>query len=109
MALEIGSNIVWHTNTQLHGHTFILLGGPPAGCLLLAYAALSRGRLAIGARYHLMNLAGAAGLAINGAVHRAWPSTALNLIWLGIGLSALRHAKTNARTPTPHAAQTPDQ
>lgn len=76
-----------------------LIGWAGAGCLLLAYARLSRGRLAIGVRYHLMNLAGAGGLAINGAVHRAWPSTVLNLVWLGIGLfglAGLRRAKHGA-------------
>ncbi|WFE25999.1 hypothetical protein O7623_21920 [Solwaraspora sp. WMMD791] len=41
-------------------------------------------------RYHLLDLAGAGGLAVNGAFHQAWPSTALDLIWLGIGLTALR-------------------
>jgi hypothetical protein len=45
-----------------------------------------------GVRYQLLNLAGATGLAVNGTFHHAWPSTALNLIWLGIGLIALRRA-----------------
>jgi hypothetical protein len=66
------------------------IGWAGAACLLLAYARLSSGRLALGVRYHLLNLAGAGGLAVNGAFHHAWPSTALNLIWLGIGLTALR-------------------
>ena len=70
------------------------IGWAGAGCLLLAYAQLSSGRLAIGLRYHLLNLAGAGALAFNGAFHRAWPSTVLNLIWLGIGLTALRCAKS---------------
>jgi len=71
-------------------------GWAGAGLLLLAYAGLSRGWLVIGVRYHLMNLAGAGGLAVNGAVHRAWPSTVLNVIWLGIGLVGLRHARDGA-------------
>lgn len=66
------------------------VGWVGAACLLLAYAGLSSGRLTVGMRYHLLNLAGAGGLAVNGAFHQAWPSTALNLIWLGIGLTALR-------------------
>jgi hypothetical protein len=70
------------------------IGWAGAACLLLAYARLSSGRLAIGLRYHLLNLAGAGGLAFNGAFHRAWPSTVLNLIWLGIGLTALHRAHT---------------
>lgn len=75
-----------------------VVGWAGAGTLLLAYAGLARGRLAIGVGYHVMNLAGAGGLAVNGAVHRAWPSTVLNLIWLGIGLAGLHQARTKTRT-----------
>lgn len=82
------------------------IGWVGAACLLLAYARLSSGRLAVGMRYHLLNLAGAGGLAVNGAFHQAWPSTALNLIWLGIGLIALRgdtdaEVRTSAPRPPP--------
>jgi hypothetical protein len=38
----------------------------------------------------VLNLLGAGGLAFNGAYHHAWPSAALNVIWLGIGALALR-------------------
>jgi hypothetical protein len=69
------------------------VGWVGAACLLLGYAFVSSGRLTVGFRYHLLNLAGALGLAINGVAHGAWPSTALNLIWLGIGLGALRGAR----------------
>jgi DNA-binding PadR family transcriptional regulator len=65
------------------------VGWAAAGCLLVGYALLSSGRLGPGPRYHLLNLAGAVGLAANGAYHRAWPSTAVNVVWLGIGLTAL--------------------
>ncbi|WP_207919558.1 hypothetical protein [Micromonospora sp. KC207] len=79
------------------------IGWAGAACLLLAYARLSSGRLAVGTRYHLLNLAGAGGLAVNGAFHQAWPSTALNIIWLGIGLTALRGVTgAKVRTPAPH-------
>ena len=85
------------------------IGWAGAACLLLAYAGLSSGRLAVGVRYHLLNLAGAGGLAVNGAFHHAWPSTALNLAWLGIGLTALHRTK-RARiwTSTPPAATATD-
>lgn len=73
------------------------VGWAGAACLLLAYAGLSTGRLAMGARYQLLNLAGAGGLAVNGALHQAWPSTVLNVIWLAIGLAALKHAKDTER------------
>ncbi len=84
------------------------IGWAGAACLLLAYARLSSGRLAVGMGYHLLNLAGAGGLAANGASHQAWPSTALNLIWLGIGLTALRRV-TCARIRTPTPPRVPDR
>ena len=77
------------------------IGWAGAGCLLLAYARLSSGRLAVGLRYHLLNLAGSVGLGCNAAFHRAWPSTAVNVIWLGIGLAALRRtARRGSGRPT---------
>jgi hypothetical protein len=66
------------------------IGWAGALCLLLAYAGLATNKLSAGARYHMLNLAGAGGLAFNGAYHHAWPSTALNVVWLGIGVVALR-------------------
>ncbi len=76
------------------------IGWAGAACLLVAYAQLSSGRLAVGLPYHLLNLAGAGALAANGVFHHAWPSTALNIIWLGIGLTALRRAKDAATSPS---------
>jgi hypothetical protein len=85
------------------------IGWAGAACLLLAYARLSSGRLTVGVWYHLLNLAGAGGLAVNGAFHHAWPSTALNLVWLGIGLTALRRAKrARVQTSTSHPAAATD-
>ncbi len=90
--------------------TFVadVIGWAGAVGLLLAYAALSSGRLRVGPVYHLLNLGGAAGLALNGAVHRAWPSTALNVVWLAIGIAALRRTGSRARAadsgPTDHPA-----
>ena len=71
-----------------------------AGCLLLAYALLSAGRLAAGVPFQLLNLAGSAGLLLNGAAHGAWPSAALNLVWLAVGVAALRKA-AGPDTPVP--------
>ena len=85
------------------------IGWAGAACLLLAYARLSSGRLTVGVGYHLLNLAGAGGLAVNGAFHHAWPSTALNLVWLGIGLTALHRAKrVKGQTSTSHSAAATD-
>jgi hypothetical protein len=66
------------------------IGWIGALCLLLAYAGLATNRLTSGTRYHVLNLAGAGGLAFNGAYHHAWPSAALNVVWLAIGVIALR-------------------
>jgi hypothetical protein len=74
-----------------------IAGWGGAGCLLLAYALLSAGRLAAGVRFQLLNLAGSAGLLLNGAAHGAWPSAALNLVWLAVGVVALR--KVPSREP----------
>jgi hypothetical protein len=57
-----------------------------------------QGRLTVGQRHYLLNRAGAGGLPVNGAVDQAWPSTALNVVWLGIGRAVL-HAMEPARTP----------
>jgi hypothetical protein len=86
------------------------VGWAGAACLLLAYAGLSSGRLVVGLRYHLINLAGAFGLVVNGTTHHAWPSTAFNLIWSGIGLTALHCANDGkVRISTPHSGTATDQ
>ena len=72
--------------------TFISLAGWSAAALILAaYALLSFGK--IQARswiYQVMNIVGAAGFIINCAYNNAWPSVALNVVWMGIAFYALR-------------------
>jgi hypothetical protein len=80
-----------------------VLGWTGAACLVLAYALLAAGRIRTGCGYHLLNLAGSLGLAVNAASHRAWPSAALNLLWLGIGLVALRRLGTHPSVRTDQA------
>jgi hypothetical protein len=70
-----------------------VVGWLGAACLLLAYGLLAARRLRADWRYHGLNLAGALGLALNGAVHGAWPSVGLNVVWLFIGALALRHSR----------------
>jgi len=61
-----------------------------AAALLLAYGLVSAGRLTGGSTgFQLLNLGGAAGLLANGVHHGAWPSAALNGVWLAIGVLAL--------------------
>ena len=58
--------------------------------ILGAYFLLSIGRLTAQTRlYQWLNVAGAAGFAINGFWHGALPSAALNVVWMLIGGWAL--------------------
>ena len=74
-------------------------GWAGALALLSAYGLLTTGRLQATERTCTgLNLAGSAGLALHGAAHAAWPSTALNLIWLTIALHGL-HATRRRTSP----------
>jgi hypothetical protein len=75
-----------------------VVGWLGAASLLAAYALLSTGRIGPGWTYQLLNLAGSIGLAVNAVTHGAWPSAALNVIWLVIAVVALRRA---GRRPQP--------
>jgi hypothetical protein len=60
-----------------------------AALILGAYALLSAGKLTgRSLSYQVMNIVGAAGFVINGWWHGAWPSAALNVLWLMIGAVA---------------------
>jgi len=68
-----------------------VIGWIGAVLILGAYALLSAGRLKGEAlAYHMMNILGGAGLLLNSAWNGAFPSAALNAIWVGIGVYALR-------------------
>jgi hypothetical protein len=65
-------------------------GWAGAGLILLGYLLISAGKLTgRSAAYQWMNIVGAAGFVINGWWHAAIPSTALNVVWMGIGVVAL--------------------
>ena len=67
-----------------------LAGWLGAGALLSAYVLVSSMHLnARGRGFQLLNLAGAVGLAVNGAWHHAWSSVALNVVWIAVGVVAL--------------------
>jgi hypothetical protein len=72
--------------------TFVDLSGWLAALLILgSYGLLSFGKIqARSPVYQLMNLIGALGFIINCAWNRAWPSVALNVVWVGIAIYALR-------------------
>lgn len=82
----------------MHLNLFVeICGWVGASLILGAYALVSAGRLAARAPlYQWMNVVGAAGFMVNGGWHGAWPSFGLNVVWLAIGLIALRR---NRRRP----------
>jgi hypothetical protein len=72
-------------------------GWAGAGLILLGYLLISAGKLTgRSAAYQWMNIVGAAGFVINGWWHAAIPSTALNVVWMGIGVVALWKIRTTA-------------
>jgi hypothetical protein len=67
-----------------------IAGWVGATLILLGYLLISAGKLTGQSPvYQWMNIVGAAGFAINGWWHRAIPSTALNVVRMGVGAVAL--------------------
>jgi hypothetical protein len=67
-----------------------VLGWLGAALLIGAYAMVSYGPTNANRRlYQSLNIAAALLLAVNTAWHRAWPSTALNVIWMIIAAGTL--------------------
>jgi hypothetical protein len=67
-----------------------VIGWVAAVAILAAYALLTAGKLQANDRaYQWLNVAGAAGFIVNSGWNGAIPSAALNVIWAGIGLTAL--------------------
>ena len=67
-----------------------VIGWLGAILILAAYALVSAGRLGGSSpAYQWMNVLGAAGFVVNGGYHDALPSTAMNILWMGIGIHAL--------------------
>jgi hypothetical protein len=67
-----------------------VLGWAGMALIIGAYALLSAGKINANSKaYQLMNIAGAAGFIVNSGANRAYPSAALNVIWIGIGIYAL--------------------
>ena len=58
--------------------------------ILVGYGLLSAGKLdAKSPVYQWLNVVGAIGFIANSSWNGAWPSAALNVIWVGIGVVAL--------------------
>ena len=67
-----------------------IIGWVAALLILAAYGLLTAGKLtAQSPAYQWMNVVGAAGFILNSGWNGAWPSAALNVIWMGIGGFAL--------------------
>jgi hypothetical protein len=81
-----------------------VIGWAAAILILGSYAFLSTGRLrAESMTYQLMNIVGAAGFVVNSGWNGAFPSAAMNVIWMGIGLYAVRQQRrlqVKARCPS---------
>ena len=66
--------------------------------ILGSYILVSTGRLSGQSRaYQWMNVAGAAGFVVNSGWHGAIPSTALNVVWMAVGLFTLWRQRVVAR------------
>jgi hypothetical protein len=62
------------------------VGWLAAVLILAAYGLLTAGKFdARSPVYQWMNVAGAAGFVVNSGLNGAYPSAALNVIWMGIG------------------------
>ena len=70
--------------------------------ILAGYFLLSAGKLDARSRlYQWLNVVGAIGFIANSSWNGAWPSAALNVIWVGIGVVALaRIAMRSSRKPS---------
>ena len=67
-----------------------VVGWIGAVLILAGYGLLSAGKLdAKSPAYQWLNVVGAAGFIANSSWNGAWPSAALNVIWVGIGVVAL--------------------
>jgi hypothetical protein len=67
-----------------------VVGWIGASLIISAYALLSSGKLSGDSKlYHYMNIVGAVGFVVNSGWNGAFPSAALNVVWIGIGSYAL--------------------
>ncbi|MBX9882830.1 MAG: hypothetical protein K2X73_12745 [Sphingomonas sp.] len=70
------------------------IGWAGAATILAAYLLVSMGRLSgQSPAFQWMNVVGAAGFIVNSGWHGAIPSTALNVVWMLIGLATLARGR----------------
>ena len=81
-----------------------VLGWFGSAAVVIAYGLISSNKLSSGSKmYQWLNLFGSIGLAVNTAYYRAFPSTAVNIVWLIIATSALVRL-TRSRPQPIHSA-----
>jgi len=80
-----------------------VIGWIGATLIISAYALLSAGKVQGDSRtYHLMNIFGAIGFVVNSGWNGAYPSAALNVVWIGIGSYALaQRRRTQVKSGAP--------
>ena len=79
-----------------------VVGWIGAVLILAGYGLLSAGKLdAKSPAYQWLNVVGAAGFIANSSWNGAWPSAALNVIWVGIGAVALVRIASKKRQISP--------
>lgn len=67
-----------------------VIGWAAAAMMLSAYLLLTSGRLrSLSAAYQWLNVLSGAGFVVNSGWNGAYPSAALNLVWMAIGLYGL--------------------
>jgi hypothetical protein len=75
-----------------------IVGWLGAALLIAAYGFVSYGLVdARGRAYQALNILGSLLIGVNSVWHGAWPSAALNIIWIGIAVGALAVAATQGR------------
>jgi hypothetical protein len=80
-----------------------VIGWLGAVSVLLAYLLLLQHRITAHGRAYLgLNFVGSAGLAVSTSVAHAWPSAAVNVIWLVIGIGPLVRAGLQYRAARRH-------
>ena len=79
-------------------HYFVeIVGWLGAALILAAYALLSMGKLhGRSTTYQWMNVVGSFGFVVNSGWNGAYPSAALNVVWLGIGAYVLLTRRTES-------------
>jgi hypothetical protein len=82
-----------------------VLGWVGAALVLAAYGLVSAKRVdGDGVAFQVMNVFGGVSLALNSAASHAWPSTAVNIVWVGIGAVAMfRLARRRKAAAVPSA------